>query len=92
MGLFSSIYIKKQHRQEVDALKTIRIKVLQRVTRMDKEKCTPFSQMTEVEAKKTKEVANLRIHVEPAINRIKTYRILKTVMPITMLHHCDDIY
>ena len=32
----------KQHRQEVDALKT-RIKVLQWVTRMDKEKCTPFS-------------------------------------------------
>ncbi|XP_066925569.1 uncharacterized protein [Clytia hemisphaerica] len=48
------------------------------------------SQMT-AEAKKTKEVANLRIHVERAINRIKTFRILKTVMPITMLHHCDDI-
>ena len=49
------------------------------------------SQMTTAEVKKTKEVANLRIHVERAINRIKTYRILKTVMPITMLHHCDDI-
>ena len=39
----------------------------------------------------TKEVANLRIHVEQAINRIKTFRILKTVLPVTMLHHCDDI-
>ena len=49
------------------------------------------SQMTTAEVKKTKEVANLRIHVERAINRIKTYRILQTVMPITILHHCDDI-
>ena len=49
------------------------------------------SQMTTAEVKKTKEIANLRIHVERAINRIKTFRILKTVMPITMLHHCDDI-
>ena len=40
---------------------------------------------------KTKDVANLRIHVKRAINRIKTFRILKTVLPITMMHHCDDI-
>ena len=26
-----------------------------------------------------------------AINRIKTYRIFKSVLPITMLHHADDI-
>ena len=49
------------------------------------------SQMTEAECKKTKEVANLRIHVERAINRIKFYRILKNVLPITMLQHIDDI-
>lgn len=49
------------------------------------------SQMTEAEVKKTKEVANLRIHVERAINRIKTFRLLKYTLPITMLHHCDDI-
>ena len=30
-------------------------------------------------------------HVERAINRIKTYRILKTVLPITILHCGDDI-
>ena len=49
------------------------------------------SQMTEMECKKTKEVANLRIHVERAINRIKFYRILKATLPITMIHHTDDI-
>jgi len=36
------------------------------------------SQMTSAEVKK-------------AINRIKTFRIFKSVLPITMLHHCDDI-
>ena len=49
------------------------------------------SQMTSRECTKTKRVANLRIHVERAINRIKSYCILKNTLPITMLHHCDDI-
>ena len=49
------------------------------------------SQMTTTECKRTKDVANIRIHVERAINRIKTYRIFKSVLPITMLHHADDI-
>ena len=49
------------------------------------------SQMTESECLKTKTVANLRIHVERAINRIKTFRILKGVLPISMLQHTDDI-
>ena len=49
------------------------------------------SQMTSKECKKTKDVANLRIHVERAIKRIKTYIIFKSVLPITMLHHADDI-
>ena len=39
------------------------------------------SQMTTDECKKTKDIANLRIHVE----------ILKGVIPVTMLHHIDDI-
>ena len=47
--------------------------------------------MTMAECKKTKGIANLRIHVERAINRIKFYRILKSTLPITMLHHLDDI-
>ncbi|XP_065680533.1 uncharacterized protein LOC105848925 [Hydra vulgaris] len=49
------------------------------------------SQMTASECKKTTDVANLRIHIERAINRIKTFRILKNVLPISMLHHMDDI-
>ena len=49
------------------------------------------SHMTSVECKKTSKVANLRIHVERAINRIKTYRILKSTLPITMSAHIDDI-
>ena len=43
------------------------------------------SQMTKSEVKKTKEVANLRIHVERAINRIKFFRILKGNIPVTMI-------
>lgn len=49
------------------------------------------SQMTSSECKRTKNVANLRIHVERAINRIKTYRILKTTLQVTMIKHADDI-
>ena len=49
------------------------------------------SQMTKEECKTTKQIANLRIHVERAINRLKTYRILKTVLPISLLHHADNI-
>ena len=49
------------------------------------------AQMTTSECKRTKDIANLRIHVERAINRIKTYRILKHTLPITMLQHADDI-
>ena len=43
------------------------------------------------ECEKTKEVANLRIHVERAINRLKEFNILKNVVPINMLTHADSI-
>ena len=49
------------------------------------------SQMTTAEVKKTKQVANLKIHVERAINRMNPFRIFKSVMPIIMIPHCDDI-
>ena len=49
------------------------------------------SQMTAEECKKTKEIANLRIHVERAINRIKEFKILKNFLPINMLPLADDI-
>ena len=40
---------------------------------------------------KKKDIADLRNQVKRAINRIKFFRILKGVIPITMLHHVDDI-
>ena len=49
------------------------------------------SQMTKKEIQKTKETANLRIHVERAINRMKSYRILKGTLRITMMQHVDEI-
>ena len=49
------------------------------------------SQMTSSESKRTKKVANLRMHVERAINRIKTYRNFMSTLPISMLSHADDI-
>ena len=49
------------------------------------------SQMTPAECKKTKTIANLRIHVERAINRIKEFKILKNIMPINMLPLVNDI-
>ena len=49
------------------------------------------AQMTTAECKTTKDVANLRIHVERAINRIKTFRVLKSILPITILHNIDNI-
>ena len=43
------------------------------------------------EVQKTKKIANLQIHVERAINRIKNYRILKGTLSITMMQHVDEI-
>ena len=48
-------------------------------------------QIIKPEVKKTKKVANLRIHVERAINRITIFRILKWTIPVIMMHHVDDI-
>ncbi len=49
------------------------------------------SQMTTTECSLTKEVADLRINVERAINRLKTFRILKNTLPLTMLPLAYDI-
>ena len=49
------------------------------------------SQFSTDQCTMTKEIANLRIHVERAINRLKTFRILKTTFPLTMLPLADDI-
>ncbi|CAH1265591.1 Hypp3212 [Branchiostoma lanceolatum] len=48
-------------------------------------------QMTRADVMKTREVANLRIFVEQAIRRLKTVRILKYEVPITLLPQVDDM-
>ena len=48
-------------------------------------------QLAQPEVKKTKEEANLRIHVKRAINRITFFRILKGTIPVKMIQHVDDI-
>ena len=49
------------------------------------------AQFSTAEVRKTKEIANRRIHIEQAIRRMKSFRILKYEVPITMLHHLDTI-
>ena len=48
-------------------------------------------QMAGSDVKKTKVVANLRIHVERAIERLKRFRLLKGILPISLLPLADDI-
>ena len=49
-------------------------------------------QMTDVEVKETQNIANLRIYVEQAIGRMKTYRILSSGdVALLYLPILDDI-
>ena len=48
-------------------------------------------QMSAGDVRATKEVANLRIHVERAIQRLKTFKILKYTLPLTLLPVIDNI-
>ncbi|XP_065294112.1 uncharacterized protein [Dermacentor albipictus] len=48
-------------------------------------------QLPESEVTKTRRIASLRIHVERAINRIKTYRIFKQVLPIKSRKYASKI-
>lgn len=48
-------------------------------------------QMSRGEVKLTSEIANLRIYVEQAIRRMKTFRLLKYEVPLTLVHHLDNI-
>ena len=45
----------------------------------------PAGTRTKKEVQKTKEIANLWIHVERAINSVKKYRIIKGTLPITVM-------
>ena len=49
------------------------------------------SQMTKSEVKKTKEVPNLRILVERAVNRTRFFRILKGTILLKMMQHVHDM-
>ena len=48
-------------------------------------------QMTATNIQKTSRIANVRIYVEQAIARMKTFRILKHELPISLLPFVDDI-
>jgi len=50
-----------------------------------------LEQMTSNNVAKTKAIANARIHVERAIDRIKCFDILKNVLPISLVPLADDI-
>ena len=48
-------------------------------------------QFTKSQVKKTKAVANLRIFVEQAIRRLKTFRLIKHELPISLLSNIENI-
>ena len=50
-----------------------------------------MSQMGNVEVAKTKRIAKLRILVEQVIRKLKTFRILSTELPVTVIPQTDDI-
>ncbi|KAK6168589.1 hypothetical protein SNE40_019789 [Patella caerulea] len=49
------------------------------------------SQMSVSDVRTTEVIAKRRIYVEQAIRRLKCFRILKYELPLTLLHHLDDI-
>ena len=48
-------------------------------------------QMRAKDVKETSQIANVRIHVERAIRRIKVFRILKQEMPVSLIPLADNI-
>lgn len=48
-------------------------------------------QFSKADVQKTKTIANLRIFVEQAIRRLKTFRIIKNELPISLIANIDDI-
>lgn len=50
------------------------------------------SQLTLQEENETRRIASLRVHVERAIGRIKNYRILQTVFPISMSPDLNKVW
>lgn len=48
-------------------------------------------QMSKADVRKTQEIANRRIYVEMAIRRLKTFRLIKNELPITLVSQIDNI-
>ena len=48
-------------------------------------------QFCDIEDRKTKEVANARIHIERVIGRMKDFNIMRTELPLHMLDLFDHI-
>ena len=53
--------------------------------------CAASSQMLPGDIKKTSSIANVRIFVEQAIRRVKTFNMLKNELPITLVSQADNI-
>lgn len=49
------------------------------------------AQMSSGNVQNTKKVANVRIHVERVIRRMKCFRFLSNTISVSMLRHCDDV-
>ena len=49
-------------------------------------------QLTLKEGTSTRKIASVRVHVERAISRIKNYRILHQVVPLTMAQDFEKIW
>jgi len=48
-------------------------------------------QFTNADVQKTRTIANLRIFVEQTIRRLKTFRIIKNEMPISLIGNLENI-
>ena len=48
-------------------------------------------QFTKADVQKTNTIANLRIFVEQAIRRLKTFRTIKNELPISLIGNLDSI-
>ena len=49
------------------------------------------SQLSGSEVDMSRQLSNVRIHVERVIGRIKKFRILQSIIPITLVDLIDDI-